>query len=45
VLAVAGFKVKVEDESTYIDVGLVVRQDPPRGTKVQPGETITIFVV
>jgi len=45
VLEDAGFEVKVADESPYIDVGLVVRQDPPRGTKVQPGETITIFVV
>jgi serine/threonine-protein kinase len=44
-LKLAGFKVKVEETQTSsVDAGKVVRQDPPSGDMAQRGDTVTIFV-
>jgi len=42
----AGFKVRVKTEDTTDPAldGVVVSQDPPAGTVVEPGSRVTIFV-
>jgi serine/threonine-protein kinase len=45
VLETAGFHVAVQEEfSDDIDKGVVISQDPAKGTKLQPGQTVTIVV-
>lgn len=45
VLTDAGFLVAVEEEvSEEVPRGDVISQDPPKGTEVQPGNTVTIVV-
>jgi serine/threonine-protein kinase len=45
VLAEAGFEVvATEDYSEKIPAGSVISQDPPRGTDLQPGNTVAIVV-
>jgi serine/threonine-protein kinase len=44
-LAAAGFEVSVtEDFSEDVPRGVVISQDPPRGTELQPGNTVAIVV-
>jgi serine/threonine-protein kinase len=45
-LEAAGFKVRVATEDTTDPAldGVVVSQDPPAGTVVEPGSRVTIFV-
>jgi serine/threonine-protein kinase len=41
----AGFLVSaVEEYSDQVPRGVVISQDPPRGTRIQPGNTVTIVV-
>jgi len=42
----AGFRVQVVDEETVDPTldGIVISQDPPGGTELEPGETITLVV-
>jgi len=44
-LEAAGFKVSVQHAPTYIGLGYVLTQDPPGGTMLQKGETVTIYLV
>jgi serine/threonine-protein kinase len=44
-LETAGFHVAVQEEfSDDVDKGVVISQDPAKGTKLQPGQTVTIVV-
>ena len=44
-LETAGFHVAVEERySDQVEAGVVISQSPDKGTKVQPGQTVTIVV-
>lgn len=40
-----GFEVEVEESDQYIGVGFVFRSDPPQGSKVPKGSTITLYLI
>jgi serine/threonine-protein kinase len=45
VLQTAGFHVAVDEKySDEVDAGVVISQSPAKGTKLQPGQTVTIVV-
>jgi eukaryotic-like serine/threonine-protein kinase len=41
----AGFQVEVDNDDGYIGLGYVFRVDPPSGTMVPAGSTITLYLV
>ena len=41
----AGFKVEVDNDDGYIGLGYVFRVDPPSGTMVPAGTTITLYLI
>ena len=41
----AGFKVEVDNDDGYIGLGYVFRVDPPSGTMVPAGSTITLYLI
>ena len=44
-LQTAGFHVEVDEKySDEVDAGVVISQSPAKGTKLQPGQTVTIVV-
>lgn len=45
ILEDAGFEVRLKKERFYVGGDLVLRQSPSPGTKLQPGQTVTLRVV
>ncbi len=41
----AGFKVKYKESASYLGLHYVLRSDPPRGSMVPKGSTITLYLV